>query len=213
MLASGGSIRFGEAGRALASVSSRTMIERVVDAAEASANGLSAVTVRTAEQREHSKTAPSDRDVKFAFDDLEFERPLAGVPSAIDANDDPVRMRVRQPLLSAAAIEWLADPSQRRDGTVHSVQRRDANAHDALAINQSNGGITGLHAFDRRLAVDQTHDDLPRNGDLQAMLDELDDVTIVSAEAASREIEACESLTNVNTNKDLTNLEERRLTP
>lgn len=128
---------------------------------EATTNGLPIVAVRTAEQREHYKTALSDRDVRFTVDDLEFEGPLAGVLGAIDAIDDPVHMRVRQPLLLAAAIAWLADQSRRRDGAVHSVQRRNANNHDVFAIKQLNRETTGLRVFDRHLAVDQAHDALP----------------------------------------------------
>lgn len=124
MLVGRGSIRFGEADKALDNVGGRTMIKRAIDVVEAATNGLSIVAVRTAEQREHYKTALSDRDVSFTVDDLEFEGPLAGVLGAIDAIDDPVHMRVRQPLLLAAAIAWLADQSRRRDGAVHSVQRR-----------------------------------------------------------------------------------------
>lgn len=161
MLVGGGSIRFGEADKALANVGGRTMIKRAIDVIEAATNGLPIVAVRTAEQREHYKTALSDRDVRFTVDDLEFEGPLAGVLGAIDAIDDPVHMRVRQPLLLAAAIAWLADQSRRRDGAVHSLQRRNANNHDVFAIKQLNGETTGLRVFDRRLAVDQVHDDLP----------------------------------------------------
>lgn len=89
MLVGGGSIRFGEADKALANVGGRTMIKRAIDVVEAATNGLPIVAVRTAEQREHYKTALSDRDVRFTVDDLEFERPLVDVLGAIDAIDDP----------------------------------------------------------------------------------------------------------------------------
>ncbi|WP_227357215.1 NTP transferase domain-containing protein [Haladaptatus salinisoli] len=87
VLTGGQSSRFGDDGenKAVATFDGHTMIGRVVDIITETTNQPPVVAIKTADQQETYADVLSDRDVTFAFDDVAFECPLAGVFGAVDA--------------------------------------------------------------------------------------------------------------------------------
>jgi molybdopterin-guanine dinucleotide biosynthesis protein A len=134
--------------------------------------------------------APLVRDGVFVEDATGFEGPLGGVVGAARAVREPYLFVAGcdMPLLSAAAVRWLAGQAGRAD---------------AVAVVQD-GVVQPTHALYRRAAVRQAAGRLPGNAGVWSLLDALGAVRRLPIAAARGDgVDLAASLTNVNTRAQL----------
>jgi molybdopterin-guanine dinucleotide biosynthesis protein A len=124
----------------------------------------------------------------FVEDAPGFEGPLAGVVGAARAVPEPYLFVAGcdMPLLSPAAVRWLAGHARRAD---------------AVAVVQD-GVVQPTHALYRRAAVRQAARRLPGDAGVRSLLDALEAVRRLPV-AAGHGADLAASLTNVNTRAEL----------
>jgi molybdopterin-guanine dinucleotide biosynthesis protein A len=190
VLAGGRSRRFGDEPKALATLDGDPLVRRVARTLRTATGQPPAVAAR--DRRE--TLAPALDDPLFVADAPGFEGPLAGVVGAARATASPWLFvcACDMPLVSPAAVEWLA---ARADGT------------DAVVV-VDDGTVQPVHALYRREAVVRVARDLPGDAGVRALVDALDDVRRVPV-AAGDEAGLASSLTNVNTAAELRALRSR----
>jgi molybdopterin-guanine dinucleotide biosynthesis protein A len=139
--------------------------------------------------------APLVGDGVFVEDAPGFEGPLAGVVGAARAVREPYLFVAGcdMPLLSPAAVEWMAGHARRVD---------------AVAVVRD-GIVQPVHALYRRAAVRQAARRLPGDVGLWALLDALEVVRRLPAGADHR-VDLSASLTNVNSRAELRALRSPR---
>lgn len=200
VLAGGGSTRFADGDKALATVRGEPILVRVADALRRATGRPPVVAVRTHEQRStYRRHLPPD--VAFVDDAAGFSGPLAGVVAAAEATaaDWLSVCGCDMPLLSEAAVRWLAE-------------RARAGDDDAVAVLNPDGTVEPLHACYRRSAVLAARDRLPRTGGVRALFDALDATRVISFDDAPPDVPLAASLSNVNTRGDLDEIRERAST-
>jgi molybdopterin-guanine dinucleotide biosynthesis protein A len=192
VLAGGESRRFGDESKALATLDGDPLVRRVALALRAATGQPPAVAARGRERR--AALASVLDDPLFVADAPAFEGPLAGVVGAARATASPWLFvcGCDMPLVSPAAVEWLA---ARADGA------------DAVVV-VDDGVVQPVHALYRREAVTRVARDLPGDAGVRALVDALDDVRRVPV-ADGDGVGLASSLANVNTRDDLRALRTR----
>lgn len=195
VLAGGGSTRFVDGDKALASIDGEPMIRRVVRNLHRATDAPAVVVVRRSEQRARYRPIlpPAVRYVQ----DLEgFSGPLAGVLGAATS----VEARwlfvcaCDMPLLSPPAVSWLLG---------------HAGETNAVGVRHRDGTVESLHAGYRRASVLAVRDRLPQSGGVHSLFTVLDPIRIVDPNEAPDDVPLSESLVNVNTQEDLETLRDR----
>jgi len=188
VLAGGDSTRFGDAEKALATLEGDPLVARAAAAVREATDATPVVAARRDAQAARLSTVLDD--ATFAYDDPDYAGPLAGLVGAAPAAETPWLFvcGCDMPLLSARAVEWLAD--------------RLPDEAAALAPVQPDGTPEPLHAVYRREAVAAAADGLPRAAGVHALLDALS-VETVPIGAAPPDVPLADSVTNVNTPEEL----------
>ncbi|MFD1589156.1 molybdenum cofactor guanylyltransferase [Halorientalis brevis] len=195
VLAGGDSDRFGDENKALATYDGETLIERVVASVTAVTDQPPLVAVRDRDQRTTLQRPLSTGHVEFVTDADGFQGPIAGFAAAASDASRPwlFACGCDMPLLSATAISWLG-----------AFREPDV---DAVVV-QTDGGREPLHAFYRRSTVRRALSSLPTRAGLQALLGELEAVRTVRASQAPEAVAITDSLTNVNTRRELSTISD-----
>lgn len=194
VVAGGRSTRFGDRGKALASVAGQPMLRRVV-ATVSSVTGGVVVNCR-ADQREGFSAALDTRDasIRFAIDSEVDEGPLAGLLCGLTAIDTELALVLGcdMPLVDGEALGAL---------------RQEIGPDDDAAVPTTPGGPEPLLALYRveptRAAADGTLADGERS--LRALLDRLRVQTVPVGEGSVPE----HAVTSVDTPADLERVEGR----
>lgn len=199
VLAGGGSTRFSDGDKALATIRGAPILVRVATTLRRATGRSPVVAVRTDEQRStYRELLPPD--VAFVDDAAAFSGPLAGVVAAAEATtaDWLFVCGCDMPLLSEAAVRWVVERARAGD--------------DAVAVRNPDGTVEPLHACYRRSAVLAARDRLPRAGGVRALFDALDATRVDSPDDAPADVPLAASLSNVNTRADLDAIRERTST-
>lgn len=191
VLAGGRSRRFGDGWKALATLDGEPLVGRVASALEEATGRPAVVAARTA--RRAGAMAAVLEEPTFVEDAPGFEGPLAGVVGAARAVEEPYLFVAGcdMPLLSAAAVEWMAGRARRAD-----------------AVAVVSGVAQPTHALYRRAAVLGTARDLQGDAGVRSLLSALPAVRRLPV-AAGAGVDLSLSLTNVNTRAELRALRPR----
>lgn len=187
VLAGGQSRRFEGGRKALATVDGRSLLERVVDVADAVTDYPTILAVATDDQRDAYADA-LDVPVRFVTDKPDEAGPLAGLGSAVEAAAAAwlLVLGCDMPLVERRAIVWLG------------ARRVDADA----VVPRTDDGIHPLHAWYRRDALTAALRSDQADGSLHGLLDRLS-TTVVRAQEAPDAVPLERSVANVNTREDL----------
>ncbi|WP_435345877.1 molybdenum cofactor guanylyltransferase [Haloarchaeobius sp. HRN-SO-5] len=193
VLAGGGSTRFTDGHKALATLDGDPLLLRVSEAVRAGTDRTPVLAFRTEDQRQRLGSAVGD--VRTRFDDSAFSGPLAGLYGALDAVDTPwlFLCACDMPLVSPAAIRFLAD--------------RRADEVDAVVPIGASGDPEPLHALYRRAAVACIRDEVTPAAGVRALPSQFDEVASVPVGDAPAGVDLEASTTNVNTRAALARLE------
>ena len=194
VLAGGHSTRFGRENKLLARHDGRSLLDHVVGTVRRAAAGRPVVAIQCPPQRpeiERGLTRP--RDVRFVVDDSAFEGPVAGIFGGLEEVGTSWAFVCAgdMPLLRARAVRYLR--AERPERQVDAI------------VPVLDGTEEPLHALYRRRAVESIRADTAPDAGAHALLRKMDDVVRVAVSDAPALLE--ESLTNVNTQHQLTMLE------
>ncbi|MFD1647611.1 molybdenum cofactor guanylyltransferase [Haloarchaeobius litoreus] len=194
VLVGGESTRFEDGHKASARLGGRTLLRRVLDAADAASAGPPVLVFRSDEQRRTVLDAAEDvagDAVGLAGDAEAFQGPLAGLYGALDAVETPwlFLCGCDMPLVSATAIDYLGG-------------RRTGDA-DAVVPVDSSGRYEPLFAMYRRDALLGVEPSLPRAAGVRVLVDRLGSVESVPVSDAPEHVPLDAATTNVNTRTEL----------
>ncbi|WP_158855300.1 molybdenum cofactor guanylyltransferase [Halorhabdus sp. CUG00001] len=188
VLAGGGSRRFADGSKALATVDGEPMLERVVRTAASVTDGTPIVAVGSADQREGYADA-LDTAIRFVVDAGDRAGPLAGLERAVTVADSGwlLVLACDLPLVDPGVLSWLAD---QRSPEIDAI------------IPETGGETHPLHAWYRRESL---RNELVTNPETQRVRELLDGLAVRPIPAAERpdEFDLARSVRNVNTVAEL----------
>ncbi|WP_169302337.1 molybdenum cofactor guanylyltransferase [Halorientalis salina] len=191
VLAGGHSRRFGEPNKALAQAHGRSVVSRVTAAVRSVGDAPSLIAVQS-ERQQARLDAAIDQPVEYVRDAPDLTGPLAGlVAAARTAQTDRLAVvGCDMPLLVGGVLRWLA---------------RQSSTADAVLPVDSEGKGQPVHAIYRTDAITGCESSV---GSMRAFVDDLD-VYPVPVETTPASVPLSRSLTNVNTQADLTAVRRR----
>ena len=206
VLAGGDSTRFAGGGKALADLNGRPMLDRVLTPVGAATDGSPVLAVASDVEGERLAGAV-DTPVETVVDVPEPAGPVAGLLAAAAATDHEWLFvcGCDMPLVAAAGVDALrraADSDRFREAA-------DSDPTDGLdaVVPTVEGFPQPLHALYRREAVLAVSESVPETGGPMALLDVLEAVRHVPAEALDAPLAA--AVTNVNTRADFEGVADR----
>lgn len=194
VLAGGNSRRYGDRNKLLETFEGTPIVQRVCRALGASTDAPPIVAVQTSSQRDAIERALDERvDVRFEFDHPEFDGPLAGISSVVEAVDAPwlIVGAGDMPLVSSVAIERLAE-------------RRAAETDAVVPVRD--GRREPLHGVYRRTALADALETVPASAGVRALCSA---VTCTEVPVEDEPGQLSRSVRNVNTREELERLAAR----
>lgn len=210
VLAGGGSTRFGDDEKALATLDGRPLVGRAVAAVAAGTSTSSPLVLSVADPEQGDRLRPAledavagvdaDATVEVVLDAAGHAGPLAGLLAATARADRPWLFvcACDMPFVTASGIAGLRGAVPAPGDGAHP--RRDVGA----VVPVVDGHPQPLHALYRTAAVERARGDLPETASLRALLDRLDPVVHVDPDDLA--VDAGRAVTNVNTRGELRRL-------
>lgn len=197
VLAGGGSTRFGEADKALATLDGRPLVGRAVGAHRAATGRPAVVAGGTDENCDRLAEVVDHESTAFVTDAPGYEGPLAGLVAAARATSARavVVTGCDMPLVAPHAVEWLVRVAERHLGRADAV----------IPVDDEGRAQPLLGVYDAEFAADP-----PVDGGvgLRALLD-AGETRHVSPDEVPDRVPLARSWTNVNTREELAELRER----